>query len=189
MNTLEAYTPHLLSLDKKIAWALLLLRSSAPEVLADVIGNYAAQIGLRPLNTPTPAVHGKTSGLAPWQLNRAKSLFEANLCGGIGVEEVASACRLSISHFSHAFRQSTGLSPHNWLIRRRVEKAKEMLCTQNSPLCEIAIECGFTDQSHFTRLFGRESGMTPRHWRRMHWIDAPSHEVAAEVAMEIRHDS
>ncbi len=147
---------------QEIASAVVLLRSYAPNALASAVRD-KFDIALL---EPRPGA----AGLAPWQLKRAKSLFESHLCGGIGVEQVAGACGLSRSHFSHAFRTSTGLSPHTWLIHKRVAKACEMMRTRSS-LCEIALTCGFSDQSHFTRLFRRAVGTTPRAWRRLHLAD------------------
>jgi AraC-like DNA-binding protein len=147
---------------QEIASAIVLLRSFAPGTLAS-----AARDGIDTETVTAADGRGGGAGLAPWQLKRAKSLFESHLCGGIGVEQVARACGLSRSHFSHAFRTSTGLSPHNWLIRKRVEAAREMMLSQGS-LCEIALACGFSDQSHLTRQFHRVTGATPRAWCRMH---------------------
>ena len=142
--------------------ALAFLRSHAPGVLVESARTEGFAI-------ETAKGKADASGLAPWQIRRAKTLFEARLADGIGVDEVASACGLSRSHFSHGFRISTGLSPHNWLIRRRVEKACEILRSQRTSLCEVALACGFSDQSHLTRLFHRTMGMTPRAWRRLNW--------------------
>jgi len=151
---------------QKIASAIVLLRSFAPDTLASAVrDNFDA-------DTFAPADGSKSgAGLAPWQLKRAKSLFESHLRGGVRVEQVARACGLSRSHFSHAFRTSTGLTPHSWLIHRRVARASELMLTQD-PLCEIALACGFADQSHLTRRFGRATGMTPKAWRRLHGADA-----------------
>jgi AraC-like DNA-binding protein len=73
---------------------------------------------------------------------------------------------LSVSHFSRAFAVSIGLPPHRWLLNRRVERAKSMLSNAAPTLSEVAIACGFADQSHFTRTFTREVGISPGAWRR-----------------------
>jgi Helix-turn-helix domain len=67
---------------------------------------------------------------------------------------------------SRAFRQSIGLPPHQWLLQRRVDKAKQLLRDSRSPLAEVAADCGFADQSHFTRVFTRAVGISPGQWRR-----------------------
>ncbi|HEY0104632.1 MAG TPA: AraC family transcriptional regulator [Rhizomicrobium sp.] len=148
---------------QEIASAVVLLRSFAPDALASAVrGNFdAAAFALA-------GGQAKSAGLAPWQVKRAKALFESHLRDGIAVGRLAEACGLSRSHFSHAFKASTGASPHGWLIARRVEKAGEMLRAQALPLTEVALACGFSDQSHLTRLFRRATGVTPRAWRRLH---------------------
>lgn len=107
-------------------------------------------------------------GLAPWQERRTKEFVDANLDGDISVMLLARACGLSSKHFSRAFRQSTGMAPHQWLLQRRVEKAKDLLRDVKLPLADIAIACGFADQSHFTRVFTRSIGISPGQWRRAH---------------------
>lgn len=105
-------------------------------------------------------------GLAPWQERRAKELLDAHLDGRIAVAELARQCGLSVGHFSRAFRQSTGDAPYAWLIRRRVDAAKALLRDRRVPLTQVALDCGFANQSHFTRAFKRQIGTSPGHWRR-----------------------
>lgn len=99
-------------------------------------------------------------------MRRATEILAANLDGGVSLKEVAQECRLSTSHFSHAFRITMGVAPHKWLLTRRVEVAKEKLRDGQSPLSDIALACGFTDQSHLTRVFTRTVGLSPGAWRR-----------------------
>ena len=106
-------------------------------------------------------------GLAPRQEQRSKEMLIANLAGDISLSEVAQACGLSVGHFSRAFRKSTGLAPHAWLMRARVEHAMTLLRQPNQPILEIALACGFVDQSHFTRVFVQRVGLTPRSWHRV----------------------
>jgi AraC-like DNA-binding protein len=106
-------------------------------------------------------------GLAPWQERRSKEMLTANLAGDISLAKIAEACGLSVSHFARAFRKSTGLAPHAWLLRARVEHAMTLLRQQDQPLSEIALACGFVDQSHFTRVFVQRVGLTPGSWRRV----------------------
>jgi AraC family transcriptional regulator len=105
-------------------------------------------------------------GLAPWQVRRAKEILCANLDGRVPLQEVARECRLSVSHFSRAFRRSMGAAPHNWLLTRRVEAAKEKLRDDRLSLLDVALVCGFADQSHLTRVFTRIVGVSPGAWRR-----------------------
>jgi AraC family transcriptional regulator len=91
-------------------------------------------------------------GLAPWQQRRAEEVLAANLDGGVGMKELARECGLSIRHFSRAFRQSTGVAPHQWLLQRRLDAARQLLRDRRLSPCEVALACGFSDQSHFTRV-------------------------------------
>jgi hypothetical protein len=70
-----------------------------------------------------PAMRPQRGGLAPWQARRAIEILGDNLDGGVSLKEVAQECRLSTSHFSHAFRITIGVAPHKWLLMRRVEIA------------------------------------------------------------------
>ena len=126
------------------------------------VGVHVAQTygGMRAL--PRPA----RGGLAPWQVRRAKEILCANLDGRVQLKEVARECRLSVSHFSRAFRRSMGVAPHNWLLTRRVEVAKEKLRDDRLSLSDVALACGFADQSHLTRVFTRMVGVSPGAWRR-----------------------
>lgn len=108
----------------------------------------------------------KSGTLARWQERRAKELMAANLTGNITLAELAKACELSVRHFTRAFRGSTGMSPHAWLLNLRIEKAKQLLTDSRRTLVDIAFDCGFADQSHFTRVFRRSIGMSPGAWRR-----------------------
>ncbi|PLP60371.1 AraC family transcriptional regulator [Mesorhizobium loti] len=105
-------------------------------------------------------------GLAPWQERRAKDLIDANIGYGLTLEALATACNLSKRHLTRAFRQSTGMAPHQWLQRRRIDRAKQLLARSDISLNDISFECGFADQSHFTKTFARVVGVTPRNWRR-----------------------
>jgi AraC-like DNA-binding protein len=106
-------------------------------------------------------------GLAPWQERRAKEMLAGDLTGATPLANLAAACGLSRDHFARAFRRSTGLPPHAWLNKARVDRAMMLLRQRFHSLSEIALECGFVDQSHFTRVFLRRVGVTPGAWRRM----------------------
>ncbi len=75
-------------------------------------------------------------------------------------------CGLSVSHFSRAFRRTAGAAPHHWLMTRRVEAAKEKLRDSRLSLLDVALACGFSDQSHLTRVFAGMVGLSPGAWRR-----------------------
>jgi AraC-like DNA-binding protein len=109
-------------------------------------------------------------GLATWQERRAKELMSANLQGDVSIADVATECSLSAGHFARAFRRSTGLSPHQWLLQHRIDEAHGLLRDRRLSLAEIACACGFADQSHFTKAYTRLRGITPGAWRRQQQI-------------------
>ena len=108
------------------------------------------------------------SGLAPWQLRRVKALVAATGENSISVRRFAEECGLSPRHFTRAFSRSMGLPPHQWLLERRVEMAKQLLRDPTRSLVDVAIACAFASQSHFTRIFTARVGRSPGSWRRMH---------------------
>jgi len=105
-------------------------------------------------------------GLAPWQTKQACERFESDLGGKLSLAQIAAEFDLSVSHFSRAFRISTGLPPHQWLLRQRVKTAKQLMTVRERPLSEIAVSAGFANQSHFTRVFSAAVGISPAAWRR-----------------------
>ena len=110
--------------------------------------------------------HPERGMLASWQLRRATDMMMSKLGGDIALSAVATGCGLSLSYFTRAFKQSTGDPPHRWLLRRRVERAKELLRDPRMTLADVAVACGFADQSHFTRVFNALAGASPGVWRR-----------------------
>ncbi|MBS9760459.1 helix-turn-helix domain-containing protein [Pseudomonas mosselii] len=106
-----------------------------------------------------------TGQLKSWQLRTATQLMLERLDTCVSVTEIAQACALSRSHFSRMFKESTRMSPQQWLREQRVMKSRELLKTSTMLLAEIALECGFCDQSHFCRTFVKAEGMTPKAWQ------------------------
>lgn len=108
----------------------------------------------------------KRSGLAPWQLRRVTEYMREHLSTGVGLGELAALTGLSQSQFGRAFKASTGMPPHRWLLHAQIERAKELLLDGDLPLAAIAVVTGFAEQSHFTRVFRRLVGTTPGAWQR-----------------------
>ena len=117
-------------------------------------------------DAPASPVSG---GLSPWQLRHALDFLLAHLDGDPTIAELAQECGLSSGYFARAFRQTTGATPHQWLIAKRIERARELLLLGRMDLAEIAVACGFVDQSHFTRAFARHEGCAPGRWRKANW--------------------
>lgn len=103
--------------------------------------------------------------LSPRQEDLAKDFMRENFSRSISLEETALACGLSRSHFIRAFRNSTGVTPHRWLLDYRIERVTALLA-QPITIAEIASLCGFADQSHLSRVFQKNMGITPAAWRR-----------------------
>ena len=110
----------------------------------------------------------KIAELARWRLRRVTEYVEANLGEPISLAEMASAAGLTRMHFAAQFRAATGLPPHEYLLRRRIERAQELLAEDSDSLVDIALSVGFQTQSHFTSVFKRFVGQPPRAWRRRH---------------------
>lgn len=103
--------------------------------------------------------------LEPWQLRIAEETMLARLDFRLPISVVAERCGVSVVYFSRAFRRTTNETPHRWLMRRRLEKACVLLINTDETIADIALSCGFSDQSHLTRTFSLFMGTTPACWR------------------------
>jgi AraC family transcriptional regulator len=105
-------------------------------------------------------------GLTKRQLTQVSEFMQDNLSRCVRLSELASLAGLSASQFGRAFKVSTGMTPHHWHLAARIEYAKRMLEDREKSLVEIALEAGFSEQSHFTRAFTSANGISPNAWRR-----------------------
>lgn len=105
-------------------------------------------------------------GLAPWQIKRVTDYIDQHLSDYIAVKDLGEIARRSTSHFCRAFKRTMGETPYGFIIRRRLGAAERMMLTSDAPLSEIAICCGFSDQSHFSNRFREATGQSPAVWRR-----------------------
>jgi len=104
-------------------------------------------------------------GLPPRALRNVREFIEAHLEDNISIQALAAAAGLSMYHFARAFKQSEGVSPHHYVVRRRVRRAQDLLAATDLPLSEIALAAGFADQSHCARRFREHVGITPTSYR------------------------
>jgi AraC family transcriptional regulator len=111
------------------------------------------------------AVRPKVSELARWRLRRAIDFVETNLSKSICTSDISAAAGLTRMHFAAQFKAATGLRPHEYLLRRRVERAQDMLVKSDMPVVDVALSVGFQSQSHFTVVFNRFVGRPPHAWR------------------------
>jgi AraC-like DNA-binding protein/PAS domain-containing protein len=111
---------------------------------------------------PQPASAARSrGGLPPAATRRVREYIDSNLDENIGLDMLAGTAGLSVHHFARAFRQSFGEPPHSYVLRRRIERAQELVTQTDQPLSEIALAVGFSDHSHFARHFRRLVGVTP----------------------------
>jgi AraC family transcriptional regulator len=104
--------------------------------------------------------------LATWQTKRIIAYINDNLSTDIQARDLAKFANLSVSHFFRAFKVSVGLPPREYITRRRVDLAREMMSSTDEPLSQVALACGLNDQSSFCRVFRRIAGQSPSEWRR-----------------------
>jgi AraC family transcriptional regulator len=109
------------------------------------------------------AARGK--GLPPKTLRTILDFIEADLEGDLSLHRMAGLARMSLDGFIRVFKQSTGIPPHQYVLRKRVERAQALLGKSELSLAEVALRAGFADQSHFTRIFHRLTGVAPRQYR------------------------
>ncbi len=105
--------------------------------------------------------------LATWQVKRVIAHIEANLAGELQTKDLANLVNLSVSHFFRAFKVSVGIPPREYITRRRVDLARELMTSTDEPLSQVALGCGLNDQSSFCRVFRRVVGQSPGEWRRV----------------------
>jgi transcriptional regulator of acetoin/glycerol metabolism len=106
--------------------------------------------------------------ISPGAVRRVKEHVEAHLSQSVDLAQMAAVAGLSVFHFAREFRRATGVTPHDYVTRRRVERAQELLAHSGLHLSDIAVAVGFFDQSHMARHFRRILGTTPREFRLMH---------------------
>lgn len=104
-------------------------------------------------------------GLSPARLRRVTELVHAEIEDDLSLDKMAEAAGLSAAHFSQMFRKSTGESPHQFVLRLRIERAKAMLRAAEGRILDVAVACGFKTQQHFARVFRRACGTSPTEYR------------------------
>jgi AraC family transcriptional regulator len=112
---------------------------------------------------PSPRIY--RGGLTPARLRKVMELVHAEMDNDLSLEELADAAGVSITHFSRMFRESTGQSPHQFVLHRKVDRAKELLRAAEMRVLDVAVACGFKNQQHFARVFRRVCGASPTEYR------------------------
>ena len=105
-------------------------------------------------------------GLGAARLRRIKELVHAKMEDDLSLDEMAQSVGLSTAHFARMFRKSTGETPHQFVLRERVHRAKAMLRGPDARVLDVAVACGFKTQQHFAQVFRDVSGVSPTEYRR-----------------------
>lgn len=109
--------------------------------------------------------------LRAWQARKVRAHIDTHIAGPVLVADLCALVQLSEAHFSRAFKRTFGRSPHAFVVRRRVELAAQYMLQTETPLSDIALQCGFADQPHLCKHFRQTTGQTPAAWRRAHRSD------------------
>jgi len=132
---------------------------------AESLANVLAVHLLRHYTTEGEQGPSSAGGLSPSKLRRITDYIAENFGTDISLTQLAQVAGMSSFHFSREFKKATGTTPHQYLIRFRVDQAKTLLADHDLPLVEVGLRAGFSHQSHFTRLFRRITGTTPHLYR------------------------
>jgi AraC family transcriptional regulator len=122
---------------------------------------------LKNYSTANSVRENTNGGLSGYKLRRVREFIDANLEEDLSLAEIAAIADLSQFHFARAFRKSTGLTPQQYVMQQRIERAKELLAEDELPIVEISLRTGFKNQSHFTTLFRKFTKFTPKTWREL----------------------
>jgi transcriptional regulator GlxA family with amidase domain len=116
---------------------------------------------------PSASVARSRGGLLPGAIRRVRQYIETHLDEKLSLQTLAGVAGVSKFHFGRAFKQSEGVTPHDYLIQCRVRRTKELLAGTDLPISEVAVSAGFFDQSHCVRRFRERVGVCPRVYRRL----------------------
>jgi AraC family transcriptional regulator len=111
--------------------------------------------------------HRFTGGLSGQKLRTVIEFINLNYQRDLSLAELAGVAGMSTFHFAREFKKSTGTTPHQYLLKLRIQRAKELLSESEMPLVDVGFQSGFSHQSHFTRLFRKLTGTTPLTYRLM----------------------
>lgn len=140
---------------------------SSPIYVDHLAGAFAARLvkehSAARLNAP-PA----TKGLSARQLRSVNEYIDANIQTSLALRDLAEVANLSSNHFARLFKKSTGFTPYQYVLKRRVDRAQSLLSRSTLSIAQIAVDSGFGDQTHLTRAFRQLTGVTPASYRKTH---------------------
>ena len=140
-------------------------QQSSGALYVDSLANILAVHLLRHQTTTRSQLPSYEGGLAPHQLRRIVDYIDAYLDRDIKLTDLAESVGMSQFHFGRLFKQSVGISPYQYLIQQRVERAKLLLQQTQKPIVDIAFDCGFNSHSHLSKQFRQLTGTTPKAYR------------------------
>jgi AraC family transcriptional regulator len=129
----------------------------------------AAMASLVETLVPSVPATGKkrtVAALPKWRLTRVLQFIETNIGESITLANLAATAGMSRMYFAKQFRTTTGIRPHDFVLRKRIERAQQLLAATSDELVDIALSVGFKTQAHFTTVFKKVAGSTPYRWRR-----------------------
>jgi AraC family transcriptional regulator len=138
---------------------------SAGKLFVDSIETALANILLTSFNTFAPRSISGKGGMAPHVLRRVVEFMHTNIDKQIGLKDLAECAGLSLSHFSLQFRASTNRSPHQYMLRLRIERSKQLLRDSRLSVLDVGMEVGFRNQQHFATVFRNSVGVSPSVYR------------------------
>ena len=163
-DLVKSYCPHL----ENIAYSFLReMRSPGvgSKLYTDSLANLLAVSLLRHQCVFEAKVEEHLGGLSPYQKQQAIDFIQTYLTQDVGLKKISELTNLSQFHFVRQFKKSVGTTPHQYVMQQRVEMAKQLLKQQDLAIADIALDCGFSNQSHLGRVFKRHVGTTPKKYR------------------------
>lgn len=146
----------LIELETKQMGSRLYVESITTALMVHLLRNYC---------TVEPKIPEYSGGLAQYKLKRAISFIHDNLDSDLRLAEIANLCAMSPYHFARMFKQSTGLTPHQYLVKQRLDRAKELLRHTELAVADIGYQVGYKNPSHFARVFRKHTKLTPKAYR------------------------
>jgi AraC family transcriptional regulator len=143
------------------------LRQGAPagRIFGEQVGNAIAMLLAKQYSVVSPGIYGSGGRIPTPRLRKVFDYVEAHLQEDIHLADLARTAAMSPYYFARLFKNSTGVSPHQYLAKRRIERAKELLHNSEMSVFEIGMQVGYLDPKHFRTLFRREAGVSPSDYR------------------------
>ena len=154
---------------KRICWTLRNEVDGQEYGREILVKNLVSELAIHFLRRFSPSVSGlgfdSDQVTARWQVRKALEYLHDTYAQAFSLDRIAAAAGLSMYYLERVFKRATGLPPHTYMLMLRIEAAKKLLASSSIPIAEIAMELGFSDQSHFTNAFKRRTGFTPQSYR------------------------